>query len=155
MRSSSRFRAFLALGVFLLLAGSASVQAQGGWRLSGIGGESLSESDVGQGATVVVVWASWSPKSRDIVARVNQISERWSGKARVVTVSFQEERAAVAGFVAGKGLRSPVFLDADGAFSRKFSIATLPDLLVIKDGQAVYRGKLPEDPDAVIAGLVR
>lgn len=155
MRSSSRFRAFLALGVLLLLAGSAAVRAQGGWRLSGIGGESLSESDVGQGATVVVVWASWSPKSRDIVARVNQISDRWSGKARVVTVSFQEEKAAVAGFVAGKGLRSPVFLDADGAFSRKFSIATLPGLLVIKDGQAVYRGKLPEDPDAVIGELVR
>jgi thiol-disulfide isomerase/thioredoxin len=156
MRTASRFRALFVLGVFLLgLAGSASLQAQGGWRLSGIGGESLSEADVGQGATVVVVWASWSPKSRDIVARVNQIAERWSGKARVVTVSFQEERAAVAGFVAGKGLRSPVFLDADGAFSRKFSIATLPGLLVIKDGQAVYRGKLPEDPDAVIADLVR
>jgi thiol-disulfide isomerase/thioredoxin len=154
MRSSSRFRAFLALGVSLLLGG-ASLEAQGGWRLSGIGGESLSESDVGQGATVLVVWASWSPKSRDIVARVNQIAERWSGKARVVTVSFQEEKAAVSGFVAGKGLRSPVFLDVDGAFSRKFSIATLPGLLVIKDGQAVYRGKLPEDPDAVIAELVR
>ena len=155
MRTTWRFRAFLAFGVFLLLiAGSSSLQAQG-WRLSGIGGESLSEADVGQGATVVVVWASWSPKSRDIVARVNQISDRWSGKARVVTVSFQEERAAVAGFLAGKGLSTPVFLDADGAFSRKFSIATLPGLLVIKDGQAVYRGKLPEDPDAVIGELVR
>ena len=45
--------------------------------------------------------------------------------------------AAVSGFVAGKGLRAPVFLDTDGAFSRKFSIATLPGLLVIKDGQVV------------------
>ncbi len=154
MRSSSRLRTFFVLGVFLLLAG-ASLEAQGGWRLSGIGGESLSDADLGQGTTVVVVWASWSPKSRDIVDRVNQIAERWSGKARVVTVSFQEERAAVAGFVAGKGLRTPVFLDPDGAFSRKFSIATLPGLLVIKDGQVAFRGKLPEDPDAVIAQQVR
>lgn len=157
MRSSSCLRALFVLGVVLSIAGFAgasSLEAQG-WRLSGLGGESLSDADVGQGATVVVVWASWSPKSRDIVERVNQISGRWSAKARVVTVSFQEEKAAVSGFLAGKGLSVPVFLDADGAFSRKYSIATLPGLLVIKDGQAVYRGKLPEDPDAVIADLIR
>lgn len=154
MRSLLRLRAFLFLGVFLLVAG-APLHAQGGWRLSGIGGESLSDSDLGQGTTVVVVWATWSPKSRDIVDRVNEISERWSGKARVVTVSFQEERDAVAGFVAGKGLRAPVFLDSDGEFCRKFSIATLPGLLVIKGGQVAFRGKLPEDPDAVIAEQVR
>ncbi|HEV7669523.1 MAG TPA: TlpA disulfide reductase family protein [Thermoanaerobaculia bacterium] len=150
LQTLSRFRAVFTLGVFLLVVCSASLQAQG-WRLSGIGGESLSEAQVGQGTTVVVVWASWSPKSRDIVQRVNQIAERWSAKARVVTVSFQEDRAAVSGFVAGKGLSTPVFLDPDGAFSRKYSIATLPGLLVLKDGQVTYRGKLPEDPDAVIA----
>jgi cytochrome c biogenesis protein CcmG, thiol:disulfide interchange protein DsbE len=150
MNTHSRFRAVFALGVLLFVAWGASLQAQG-WRLSGIDGESFSDADVGRGTLVVVVWASWSPKSRDIVARVNQIAERWQGKARVVTVSFQEDRAAVVGFVAGKGLATPVFLDPDGAFSRKYSIATLPGLLVLKDGQVAYRGKLPEDPDAVIA----
>ncbi|MEP7009633.1 MAG: TlpA disulfide reductase family protein [Acidobacteriota bacterium] len=156
MRTSSRLQALLVLGVFLVLVvGANPLQAQGGWRLSGMGGESLSEADVGQGATVVVVWASWSPKSRDIVERVNQIAGHWSGKARVVTVSFQEEKAAVSSFLAGKGLSVPVFLDSNGGFSRKYAIATLPGLLVLKDGQVAYRGKLPEDPDAVIAELVR
>lgn len=150
---SSRLRALLVLGVFLLA--SSSLFAQGGWRLSGLGGENLAEADLSQGNTVVVVWASWSPKSRDIVDRVNQIADRWSGKARVVTVSFQEDRDAVAGFVAGKGLKTPVFLDSDGAFCRKFSVATLPGLLVIKGGQVAFRGKLPEDPDAVIAEQIR
>ncbi len=154
MRLSLRVSAVLVLGTFLLVVGAGSLQAQG-WRLSGLDGESLSEAQVGQGATIVVVWASWSPKSRDIVEKVNQIAERWSGKARVVTVTFQEEQSAVSGFLAGKGLRVPVFLDSDGAFSRRFSIATLPGLLVLKDGQVSYRGKLPEDPDAVIAELVR
>ncbi len=154
MRISLRVSAVFVLGTLLLVLGADSLQAQG-WRLTGLDGERLSDSDVAQGATVVVVWASWSPKSRDIVEKVNQIAERWSGKARVVTVTFQEEQAAVAGFLAGKGLRAPVFLDGDGAFSRRFSIATLPGLLVLKDGQVAYRGKLPEDPDAVIAELMR
>ncbi len=154
MRSSLRLCAMFVLCTLLLSAFPAMVQAQS-WRLAGLDGGSLSDAEVGQGAIIVVVWASWSPKSRDIVERVNQISDHWAGKARVVTVTFQEERAAVTGFLAGKGLRAPVYLDGDGAFSRKYSIATLPGLLVLKDGQVAYRGKLPEDPDGVIAELVR
>jgi hypothetical protein len=72
-------------------------------------------------------------------------------KAKVVTVNFQEERRAIEGFLAGKDLKAPVFLDGDGAFARKYNVATLPGLLVIKDGHVAYRGKLPEDPNRVIA----
>jgi thiol-disulfide isomerase/thioredoxin len=124
-------------------------------RLSCLGGESLSEADLARGATIVVVWASWSPRSRDVVARVNPLVSRWSGRARVVTVNFQEDRQAADGFLAGKGLTAPVCMDPDGSFSKKYNVATLPGLVVIKDGQVVYRGKLPDDPDRVLADLLR
>lgn len=150
----SRILRSCALAVLFALLASSAAMAQP-WRLRGIGDEQLAEGDVGRGATVVVVWASWSPKSRDIVERVNRVVDRWQGKARVVTVTFQEERAAVNGFLAGKSLRAPVFLDTDGTFSRRYAIATLPGLLVLKDGQVAYHGKLPDDPDAVIADLLR
>jgi hypothetical protein len=52
-------------------------------------------------------------------------------------------------------LGSPVCLDPDGVFSRKYNVATLPGLLVVKDGQVAYRGKLPDDADRVIAELLR
>lgn len=136
----------------LFLAGSAAAQDV---RLSCLRGETLSEADLAKGVTIVVVWASWSPRSRDIVERVNPIASRWSGQARVLTVNFQEDRSAVDGFLAGKSLSVPVCLDADGAFSKKYNVATLPGLLVVKDGQVAYRGKLPENPDSVIAGLLR
>lgn len=119
-------------------------------RLQGLRGESLAEADLARGTTIVVVWASWSPRSRDIVARVNPVASRWGGRARVITVNFQEERGAVEGFLAGKNLGAAVFLDPDGSFSKKYAMATLPGLLIIKDGQVVYRGKLPDDPDRVI-----
>jgi hypothetical protein len=46
-------------------------------------------------------------------------------------------------------------MDPDGAFSRKYNVATLPGLLVVKDGNVTYRGKLPDDPDSVIEGALR
>jgi thiol-disulfide isomerase/thioredoxin len=122
--------------------------------LQGLGGEQLNEADLAQGATIFIVWTSWSPHSRDIVARVNPLVQRWSGKARVVTVNFQEDRQAVEGFLAGKSFGTTVFLDADGAFSKKYAVANIPGLLIIKDGRVVYKGKLPEDPDRVIVEVL-
>jgi thiol-disulfide isomerase/thioredoxin len=132
-----------------LAALAAPVSAQD-IRLQGLGGEQLADSDLSRGVTIVVLWASWSPRSRDIAARVNPLARRWGGQARVVTVNFQEDRAAVEKFLAGKDFGAAVFLDPNGAFSKKYAVATLPGLLIVKDGQVVYRGKLPEDPDRVI-----
>ncbi|HWM89337.1 MAG TPA: TlpA disulfide reductase family protein [Thermoanaerobaculia bacterium] len=141
--------------VLAFLAGAAvsSAFAQGPV-LQGLRGERLSEADLAQGTTIFIVWASWSPHSRDVVDRANRVAQRWSGKARVVTVNFQEDRGAVEGFLAGKSLSPAVFLDGDGAFSKKYAVATLPGLLVIKDGRVAYRGKLPEDPDRVIVEIL-
>ncbi|MFY9820806.1 MAG: hypothetical protein WAM82_05455 [Thermoanaerobaculia bacterium] len=138
----------------ILLAGLARVIAAQEVSLSCLGGERLSEGDMSRGTHIVVVWASWSPRSRDIVQRVNPIASRWKGSARVTTVNFQEERPAVEGFLAGKSLGAPVCLDPDGLFSHKYNVANLPGLLVVKEGQVLYHGKLPDDPDRVIAELL-
>jgi thiol-disulfide isomerase/thioredoxin len=118
--------------------------------LSGLAGETLDDSDLAHGTFIIVAWASWSPRSRDMVAKVKPLASHWSGRARVVTLDFEEERPAVVAFLAGKDLGVPVFLDADGLFSKKYAIATLPGLLVVKDGKVAYRGKLPDDPDPII-----
>ena len=146
-----RIRTFVLL---LALAASAVPAAAQDFRLQGLRGERLGETDLAQGTTIVVVWASWSPRSRDIVERVNPIAQRWGGQARVVTVTYQEERQAVEGFLAGKNLGTTVILDPDGAFSKKYAVTTLPGLVIIRDGQVVYRGRLPEDPDRVIADFL-
>ncbi len=137
------------------VAAWASPLAAQGVRLRGLDGASLGEADLAHGATIAVIWASWSPRSRDIVERVNPLAERWHGQARIVTVDFQEDRAAVEQFLAGKGLAVPVFLDTDGAFSKRYAVATLPGLLVVKDGQVTYHGKLPDDPDRAIGEALK
>jgi len=144
-----------ALAAALLAALAAAPLAAQGVRLQGLNGGELGEADLAHGSTVAVIWASWSPRSRDIVERVNPLAARWASQARVVTVNFQADRPAVERFLAGKGLAAPVFLDADGAFSKKYAVATLPGLLVVKDGQVTYRGKLPDDPDRVIGEALK
>ncbi len=151
---SARQRAVIALALtFVVLVASAPAGAQGA-RLTGLGGERLTEADLGQGTLILVFWASWSPRSRDVVDRVNPIARRWQGRARVATVNYQEDRAAVEAFLAGKGLAVSTFLDPDGSFSKQYAIATLPGLLILKNGQVAFRGKLPDDPDRVIASTL-
>ncbi|HVT57560.1 MAG TPA: TlpA disulfide reductase family protein [Thermoanaerobaculia bacterium] len=139
------------LATTLALAGQAAPEV----RLTGLHGELLSGAEIAQGTTIIVVWATWSPRSRDIVERINPLASRWVAKARVVTIDFQEDRRAVESFLAGKSLAVPVFFDADGAFSKRYAVATLPGLLILKDGHVLYHGKLPEDPDRVISELLR
>jgi thiol-disulfide isomerase/thioredoxin len=146
--------AVLALAVALTIGVSGSARAQE-ISLSCLGGARLNESDLARGTTIIVVWASWSPRSRDIVERVQPLASRWGDRARVLTVNFQEDGAAAERFLAGRSLGAPICLDPDGVFSRKYNVATLPGLLIVKDGQVAYRGKLPDDPDRVIAGLLR
>jgi thiol-disulfide isomerase/thioredoxin len=147
-------KAFAALALLITSAIPTMAQAAQEIHLQGLRGERLGEGELAKGTTIVIFWTSWSPHSRDIVARVNPLSQRWGGKARVVTVNFEEDRPVVEGFLSGKGFSVPAFLDSDGAFARKYAVAALPGLLILRDGQVVYKGRLPEDPDRVIADFL-
>jgi thiol-disulfide isomerase/thioredoxin len=156
--SLSRFAAPRLLALLALAAlafGVAAVAGAQEVRLRGLGGEELRDADLASGTTIIVVWASWSPRGRDVVDRVNALAGRWGRQARVITVNFQEDRATVEGFLAGKGLRAPVFLDTDGAFAKRYAVTNLPGLLVLQNGEVAYRNRLPDDPDAVLAEIVR
>jgi len=135
----------------LALAVVAPLWAQGRVRLPGLRGGQLSDGDLARGATVLVVWASWSPRCRDIVDRANAISSRWGGKARVATVNFQEDPEAIERFLSDKRLAVPVYLDRDGEFSKAHAVTALPGLVVFRDGKAVFAGRLPADADKLLS----
>lgn len=156
---STRFRssAIVAstLALVLLIALPAPSRAQRGEiTLPGLESGSLEESELLQGASIVVIWASWSPRCRDIVERVNALHSRWNDRAKVLTVDFQEDPATIREFLGDKRLRAPVYLDRNGAFSKKNAVTTLPGLLIYKDGQILFRGKLPDDADSLISQVL-
>ena len=141
----------LVLCVVLALAGiGAPAEAQDGWSLPGLEGGSLTDRDVESGSTILVLWAGWSPRCEGIVERVNDLASDWGDEARVVTVNFQEPREEIEEFLAGKDLRVPVYLDRDGSFAKSHRVSTLPGLVVYRDGEARYQGKLPDDPSSVL-----
>lgn len=119
-------------------------------------GQRLEERDLKRGQVVAVVFASWSPRCRDIVQRINALERRWGSRARVIAINFQEEPQAVRAFLdaAGERLAAPVFLDRDAAFSKRHSVTHLPGLLIFSDGARAYGGKLPTDPDALIREIL-
>ncbi len=124
--------------------------------LRGLRGKSLTTSEVAQGNTLLVVWTTWSPRCREtIVERLNSLQGRWGQSARIFGVSFNEEGGEVESFLAGKNLSVPILLDADGSFSKKHAITTLPGLVVVQNGQVTYAGKLPDTPDALLSGLLK
>lgn len=124
-------------------------------RLAGLEGGALTSGDLERGTHVLVVWASWSPRCRDIVDRVNGLASRWSSRARVATINFQEDPDTVSGFLRGQGLRVPVYLDRDGEASKSLAVTALPGLVVTRDGEVLYQGRLPGDPDALLDDLLR
>jgi len=156
LRSPSRVLAvagLLAAALFAPPGGGRPAAAQE-IHLVSLANERLGDAELAQGSVIVVVWATWSPRSRDIVDRVKPLATRWGPRAKVVTVDFEEDRPAIEAFLAGKSLGAPVFLDSDGIFSKKYAIATLPGLLVLKEGKTIYHGKLPDDPDRLITDLL-
>lgn len=143
----------LALLVCLLVVAGLVVAQDGDLRLPGLAGGELRESRFQQGAHVVVFWTSWSPRGRDIVPRVNEIANRFGDRAQVVTVNFQEDAADVRAFLRDQErLQVPVYLDTDGALSKKYRVNSAPWLLVIKDGRTAFSEKLP--PDASVLAQV-
>jgi thiol-disulfide isomerase/thioredoxin len=150
-----RFRLLAVAGLLAAVLAAGPPAAAQEIHLVGLASERLGDAELAQGTVIVVVWATWSPRSRDIVERVKPLAARWGPRAKVVTVDFEEERPAIEAFLAGRSLGAPVFLDSDGIFSKKYAIATLPGLLVLKEGKTVYHGKLPDDPDRLIADLLR
>lgn len=147
-RAAGRLAVVAALLLGLVTAGAGPAQQD--VRLPGLKGGQLTGADLGRGSTVLVVWASWSPRCRDIVERVNALAGSLGGGARVATVNFQEDPAAIEAFLGGKSLAVPVYLDRDGEFSKAHAVTTLPGLIVFRDGAVRYQGKLPADAEAAV-----
>ena len=144
----------LALLVVSSLCG-APAEAQPGGSLPGLAGGQLSAADLAQGTHIIVVWASWSPRCRDLSPRVNDLVQKLSGLGRVVTVNFQEEAAVIEDFVRQHSLNAPVFLDRDGEFSKSHAVTTLPGLVVLRQGEVLFQGRLAVEAETQIRDLLR
>ena len=154
---STRRRVFRSLGVlvglFLMLAVGSPLSAQG-FQLAGLDGSQLTRAQVERGDWVIVVWASWSPRARNIGAKIDALESRFGSRAEVCAVHFQDSAEDVRESFGGKLPSAPVYVDAAGDFSKHYQVTDLPALLVLRDGKVVHRGRLPSDPESLVAPLL-
>ncbi len=129
----------------ILLSGAAAE-----FRLSGADGGELTHASLATGDTLVVVWASWSPRCRDLPERMAKLKIDWGKKAEIVSVNFQEEKAVVREYLASSPLGVPTYLDRDGQFSKDHAVTTLPGLLVYREGSLVLKATLGADTDRAL-----
>ena len=135
----------------LLVAALVPAQASAqGLQLAKIGGGTVSEAELMKGTTIAVVWATWSPRGKDIVQRINKINAKWGGSARVVAINFQEDATTIQKFLGDQKMNVPILLDKNGRFSKKHAVTWLPGLLVLQDGETAFRGRLGDNPDVVL-----
>ena len=154
MDGARRQRITAAICLVVLLAAVSPAAAQ--WSLPRLGGGApLDPSAIATGSVIAVVWTTWSPRSGNIVERLNRIEREWGSRARVVSVVFQESPEAIERFLQGKELAVSVFLDSGNAdFSKRNNVTQVPRLLVFKDGVTAVNVNLTDDPDPLIRGAL-
>lgn len=150
----TRHLLLVALAGLAILVTLTSLPSAAQGNLSGFSGPDLSPNDLNRGTKVLVFWASWSPRCRDILDKVNSLEARWATDAEVIAVNFQEDRATVSDFVGGTRVRARMVMDTGGGLAKKHAITNLPGLLVLRDGEVLYSGKLPDDPNALLGRLL-
>lgn len=150
----------LGVGLALLLAVLVGIgfaprgaEAQGG-NLAAFSGAPLTQAELGQGTKVLVFFTTWSPHCKDVFSRIGALEQRWGSRSEIIAVNFQEDRDAVSAFLGNRPPRTRTVMDVDGALAKKHGITTLPALLVLRNGEVLFSGKLPADPDSVLSRLL-
>jgi thiol-disulfide isomerase/thioredoxin len=123
--------------------------------LKGLDHGALSDADLQKGTTILIVFAGWSPRCRDVISRVNGIHGKWGSQARIGLVDFQEPEGDIRAFLKDRETPVPIYLDSDGEFSKRYAVTQLPYLLIIRNGKTLSQGRLPEDADRTISTALK
>ncbi len=83
------------------------------------------EATVSGGVTLIDFWAEWCGPCKMIAPAIDELAAAYDGKANITKVNVDEE----------------------GELAQKFGVASIPTLLILKDGEEVNRfvGVTPKD----------
>jgi Flp pilus assembly protein TadD/peroxiredoxin len=110
------------------------------------GQERASEALLGPGVSVLVFFAVWNPRSKEILADLERLrTELGPERVRLVAVNVEHEditaadREAIRALAAEAGLRSPPLLDQGLAVFNAYGTMAVPSSLVVgADGRVAY-----------------
>ena len=109
---------------------------------------------------VLLFWASWSMPSLHELARLEQDAKQFAGEpVEFLTVSLDEDRAALASTIKAAALRWPVHCDGrgwEGELVRSLGINALPTVWVLdRQGNLLTLNARGQAPDIIRQALTR
>ncbi len=122
-------------------------QSPPAFSLKDLGGREWKSAEVyGRGATVVVFWATWSPRSSEVILDLEALRAKIGPeKLQVVTVNCEHpaisaaDREAIASFAKKSGFSGPVLVDDGLVAFNEYGAMALPSTLVLgADGKVAY-----------------
>lgn len=88
--------------------------------------------------TMLLFWTTWCPSCKEELPEMAALAKSHGDKVNIITVSLDENVAALDAFFAKKSLDVPVY-HGDNAMARKFGVEAIPTLLMFdRSGELVF-----------------
>ncbi len=105
--------------------------------LTGLDDKEIKLSGLKGSVVVLDFWATWCPPCRASLPHLDEMAKEVAKDGvKVYAVNLEEEKAAVAKFVADTKLGVPVLLDSTGGTAQAYGASAIPETVVVgKDGK--------------------
>lgn len=113
--------------------------------LKTLDGNTVNVSKIANSDTVKVFsfWATWCVPCINELDTISDVYEEWQDETQVeiIAISTDDSRTKkrVKPMVNGKGWEYTILLDENQELKRALNISTLPHIVVVKNGEIVYR----------------
>ena len=113
--------------------------------LKTLDGNTVNVSKIANSDTVKVFsfWATWCVPCVNELDTISDVYEEWQDETQVeiIAISTDDSRTKkrVKPMVNGKGWEYTILLDENQELKRSLNISTLPHVVVVKNGEIVYR----------------
>ena len=148
-------RIILLFGLFMVF--SMSAQNIPDAQLTDLKGNKVSFKDIVNSDKPVIVsfWATWCVPCMNELDAISEVYPDWQDETgvKLIAISQDDDRTArrITPLVNGKGWDYEIYRDYNFELKRAFNIASIPFMLIIKDGKVVAKrsGYTPGSEDEI------
>lgn len=88
--------------------------------------------------TMVLFWTTWCPSCKQEIPEMEQLNKSHGDKMNIITISLDENMAALDAFFKKGRLDLPVYI-GDQAIAEKFNVSAIPTLVIFdKNGKMTF-----------------
>jgi thiol-disulfide isomerase/thioredoxin len=135
---------FLLLFLFLFIW-NINAQELPNITLKSLDGKSVTTQEISNSENLKVLsfWATWCVPCINELDAISEVYEKWQDETNVEIIAISTDdsrtRQRVKPLVNGKGWDYQVLIDENQDLKRALNITTLPHVVIIKNGEIVYR----------------